>query len=272
MSLNKSGAGVTLYREVVRRTYDKRPQNNRRSTVKRPKDNKTDRVYKARAVFYYPEGGINMASKTSGSMTVSLKGYAKLTQELKALNKDSEAVLRRTTSDFKSRAPAWVAAAVSETYDIKKSEVSKAKTSAKPAGKVEVSGILVDNVQLTFSGRVLTPTHFGMKPKTRPKSTKDENGKTIRKARKYTVTAEIIRGQRKALGSNVFLGTNKGTGEIPFQRTGDSRTPIQAIKTLSIPQMITNEKVSAQIQKNIEEGLTKRLDNHVKQAMAKQSK
>lgn len=211
-----------------------------------------------------------MASKTSGSMNVSLKGYANLVKELHHINKDSETVIKRTTSDFKSRAPAWVAAAVSETYGIKKSEISKAKSSAKPVGKVVVSGIMVDNVQLTFSGRVLTPTHFGMKPKTRPKSTKDENGKTIRKAKSYTVTAEIFKGQRKALGSNVFLGTNKGTGQIPFQRTGQGRTPIEAIKTLSIPQMITNEDVAAQIQKNIDEGLTKRLENHLKQAMAKQ--
>lgn len=213
-----------------------------------------------------------MASKTSGSMNISLKGYAKLTRELHKINKDSETVIKRTTSDFKSRAPAWVAAAVTETYGIKKSEITKAKTSAKPVGKVVVSGLLVDNVQLTFSGRVLTPTHFKMKPKTRPKPTKDETGKTIRKARKYTVTAEIFKGQRKSLGPNVFLGGNKGTGEIPFQRTGKARTPIEAIKTLSIPQMITNETVAAQIQKNIDEGLTKRLENHMKQAMAKQAK
>lgn len=213
-----------------------------------------------------------MASKTSGSMNVSLKGYAKLTKELHKINKNSETVVKRTTSDFRSRAPAWVAAAVSQTYGIKKSEITKAKTSAKAVGKIVVSGILVDNVQLTFSGRVLTPTHFGMKPKTRPRSTKDENGKTIRRAKKYTVTAEIFRGQRKPLGSNVFLGSNKGTGQIPFQRTGQGRTPIEAIKTLSIPQMITNKDVAAQIQKNIDEGLTKRLENHMKQAMAKQAK
>ncbi|WP_339060076.1 hypothetical protein [Tepidibacillus marianensis] len=195
-----------------------------------------------------------MASKTSGSMNISLKGYANLVKELHRINKDSETVIKRTTSDFKSRAPAWVAAAVSQTYGIKKSEITKTKTSAKPVGKVVVSGILVDNVQLTFSGRVLTPTHFNMKPKSRPKPTKDENGKTIRKAKKYTVTAEIFRGQRKALGSNVFLGSNKGTGDIPFQRTGQGRTPIQAIKTLSIPQMITNENVAAQIQKTSTRG------------------
>lgn len=213
-----------------------------------------------------------MASKTSGSMEVTLKGYAKLTKELHAINKDSENVVKKTTSDFKSRAPAWVAAAVSATYGIKKAEINKAKTSAKAVGKIKVSGVMVDNVQLTFSGRVLTPTHFNMKPKARPKATKDENGKTVRKAKKYTVTAEIIKGQRKALGSNVFLGTNKGTGDIPFQRTGQGRTPIEAIKTLSIPQMITNETVAAQIQKNIDENLTKRLQHHLDQAMAKQSK
>lgn len=210
-----------------------------------------------------------MASKTSGSLDISLKQYANLAKELEKLNKDGETVVKRTTNDFKSRAPAWVAAAVSATYGIKKAEISKAKSDAKPVGTVKVAGITVDNIQLTFSGRVLTPTHFNMKPKTRPTPTKDENGRTIRKAKKYTVTAEIFRGQRKALGPNVFLGTNKGAGQIPFQRTGQGRTPIDAIKTLSIPQMITNEKVAAQIQQSIDEGLSKRLENHLKQAMAK---
>lgn len=210
-----------------------------------------------------------MASKTSGSMDVSLKDYPGLVKKLNELDKDSEKVIKRTTSDFKSRAPAWVAAAVSATYGIKKAEITKAKTDAKPVGTIKVSGIAVDNIQLTFSGRVLTPTHFNMKPKTRPKATKDENGKTIRRAKSYTVTAEIFKGQRKPLGSNVFLGTNKGTGQIPFQRTGQGRTPIDAIKTVSIPQMITNETVAAQIRQNIDEGLSKRLENHLKQAAAK---
>lgn len=205
-------------------------------------------------------------------MQISLKGYARLIDELNKVTKDSESVIKKTTSDFKSRAPAWVAAAVSETYGIKKAEITKAKSGAKAVGKVKVSGILVDNVQITFSGRVLTPTHFRMKPTKRPTSKKDESGRTTRKARKYTVTAEIFKGKRKVLGSNVFLGTNKGTGQIPFQRTGKARTPIEAIKTVSIPQAITNEIVASQIQKSIDEGLTKRLEHHMKQAIAKQSK
>jgi len=200
-------------------------------------------------------------------MNINLRGYSELLDNLKALNRESETVVRRTTSDFKSRAPAWVAAAVSETYGIKKAEISKAKTGAQAIGTVKVSGILVDNVQLTFSGRVLTPTHFKMKPTKRPTSKKDENGRTVRKARQYTVTSEIFKGQRKALGSKVFLGTNKGTGQIPFQRTGNARSAIDAVKTLSIPQMITNETVAAQIQRSIDEGLTKRLQHHMNQVI-----
>jgi hypothetical protein len=123
--------------------------------------------------------------------------------------------------------------------------------------------VTVDTIQLTYSGRVLTPTHFKMKPKARPKSAKDENGRTIRKAKSYTVTAEIFKGQRKALGSNVFLGTNRGAGDIPFQRTGRARTPIEAIKTVSIPQMIQNETVAAQIQTSLDELLMTRLNHHI---------
>ena len=38
---------------------------------------------------------------------------------------------------------------------------------------------------------------------------------------------------------------------------------------MSVPQMIENEKVQPLIQQNIDEGLSKRLENHVKQMLAK---
>ena len=56
---------------------------------------------------------------------------------------------------------------------------------------------------------------------------------------------------------------------MPFQRESESRYPIKSIKTLSVPQMIENEKVQPLIQQNIDEGLSKRLENHVKQMLAK---
>lgn len=211
-----------------------------------------------------------MAFKLKGSVEIGLKEYARLVEKLHKINKNSEFVIRRTTSDFKSRAPSWVASAVSETYGIKKSEITKAKTGAKPVGYIRVAGIQIDNVRLTFSGRVLTPIHFKMKPRTRPSPKKDSSGRTTKKAKKYNVSAEIFKGQRKGLGPNIFLGTNKGSGQIPFKRTGKGRTPIEAIKTVSIPQMIGNTTVNAQVQKSIDENLTKRLMHHMNSILDKQ--
>lgn len=199
---------------------------------------------------------VNVVAK---SIDISLKGYKKVADKIKGMNVKSEKVVQKTMNDFKSRAPAWITKAVTATYGIPAKEVKAALTNVekgKGVGTIKVAGFNVDNVRLVYTGRLLTPTHFKMRPKVRPA-----------KGRKYTITAEIFKGQRKKLSGNAFLATNRGTGQIPFQRTGPKAYPIQSIKTVSIPQMIENEKVAAQIQLNIEEGLTKRLENHLKQAM-----
>ena len=55
-----------------------------------------------------------------GSMQVSLSNYAALCKDLQAMNGDATKAIQRTVSDFKSRAPAWIGAAVTEEYTIKK--------------------------------------------------------------------------------------------------------------------------------------------------------
>jgi hypothetical protein len=107
----------------------------------------------------------------------------------------------------------------------------------------------------------------------------------------YTLKATIIRGeratlgkvkkltkkQRAALGKNFTRsGTRKsdhspimlmhagGGTYIPFQRKSTNRKDIEAIKTLSLQQMISGERASPNISKAINEGLQKRLDQHLK--------
>ena len=206
---------------------------------------------------------------SSKGITGGIKDYKKLVKKLENINKDSEKAIKRTVSDLKSRGPAQVTKAATATYGIKSGEVTKAGKIAKGTAKVIKSSQVVDTIQLTYEGRPLTPTHFKMKPTTRSKGTKDENGKTVRKARQQTITAEIFKGQRKGLGPNVFLGSNGGGTDIPFQRKGSAHLPIEGVKTLSIPQMITNDKVSQEIQKNLDELLIDRLNHNVEQALKK---
>ena len=164
--------------------------------------------------------------------------------------KGAEKVVKRTVGDMKSRAPGWVSKAVREEYSIAAKDV-KAALSTESNGKMSIAGTEVDSVALVYKGRVLTPTHFKMKPASRPASGKP-----------YQVTAEVKKGQRKTLSSQAFLSHTGGADskEIPFQRRGASRLPIDAIKTLSVPQMIeSKEGIKPKIEKAIEEGLKKTL-------------
>ena len=193
----------------------------------------------------------------AGSMSVVIQNYNTLTRDIQNINKQSKKAVQRTISDFKSRGPGWVSQEVTKEYNIKKKDVNEAKKSVSKGGnKIKVAGTRVDNLSILYQGRLLTPTHFKMKPTVRPENKAP-----------YTVTAQIRKGTgRKALGHKVFLAPSgsAGTIQIPFQRRGDARKPIDVIKTVSVPQMVTNEKVAEQIHKRINEELNKRLQHHLK--------
>lgn len=193
---------------------------------------------------------------------VKTPDFSKMLGELKG--KDLEKVIKRTVADCKSRGPAQVTKAVTAVYGIKSSEVTEAgkgaKRGAKTVGSISVSGVSVDNVQFTYMGRLLTPVHFSMTPKKRP-----EGGK------KYTVKAAIYKGKKRVLGSGVFLAPSgsAGTTEIPFKRTSEKRYPIEALRTVSIPQMITNERVSEDIRTRLNDLLNTRLKHNVERIKSK---
>lgn len=221
-----------------------------------------------------------------GGMTVSLPNFAGVCEQLQANKEAAEKAVKRTVSDFKTRAPGWISTAVTEHYGIKKKDVKDAITGTKKLGTISLGGVAVDNVAIEYRGRPLTPTHFKMKPTKVPAKREKEFRRVpgagvgegggdvamVKAPAPYDITAEIIKGKRVKLSSGAFLGTNKGTGMIPFQRTGDGRTPVESIKTVSVPQMVTNPDVAEQIQKNIDEGLSKRLEHHLEQELKKRGK
>lgn len=221
-----------------------------------------------------------------GSMTVALQNFAGLREQLQGMDEAAERAVKRTVSDFKSRAPGWISSAVVEHYAIKKADVKDAISGTKKLGKVNIGGVAVDNVAIEYQGRPLTPTHFKMKPTKVPaKRAKDfkrvpgagvgQGGSDVAMVKPpapYSITAEIKKGKRVKLSDAAFLGTNRGTGMIPFQRTRDTRLPVEALRTVSVPQMVTNPDVAEKIQENIDEGLTKRLQHHVEQELKKRGK
>lgn len=210
------------------------------------------------------------------SVKCEIRDFGGLKKQLEDMKKAPKKVLEAVTSDAVKRVPPWIAAEVSKEYGIKKAEVNGGKV-----GKMQVKGNRVDNLEFIYTGRVLTPTHFGMTPKAPGKNA-------------YTLKAQIIRGQRSTLGKvkkltkkqRQQLGKNfrregtrssphspvmlmpTGATYIPFQRKSVNRKDVEAVKTLSLPQMVSG-RASEGISKAINDGLGKRLDHHMKRYMGK---
>ena len=220
------------------------------------------------------------AKRTKGGFSVSAAGGADIVKRLRKLEKGGKVAIQRTVSDFATRAPAWVSKGVREHYGVDAAAIKDAQTKPK-RGKtsITVAGVTVDGVTLEYRGRTLTPTHFKMSPKQMPEARQDKHIKIpgggigsgspvamMRPPKKYTVKATIIKGQRSSLPVGTFITAGKGGSVLPFQRTGEGRGPIQAVRTLSVPQMIDG-RARETINEIISANMEKRFQNHIQRAM-----
>lgn len=216
---------------------------------------------------------------TSGAFTVTMKDGAKLAKRIAKLENSGKVVIKRTISDFSSRAPAQVVKGIQQHYGVNTTAIRQAGPKKIRGGThINVSGVSVDGATLEYKGRTLTPTHFSMSPKKRPKRRAREKllipGQALRNPTEvaavrppypYQITAQIIKGETSTLPPGSFIGAGKAPA-IPFQRTGSGRMPLEAIHTLSVPQMIdgrAKETIETMISKVLEE----RLKHHIEQAM-----
>lgn len=206
-----------------------------------------------------------------------IRDYKILQKKLDQMREAPTKVMKSITAEAKKRVPGWVAAEVTKEYGIKKGEITGQKV-----GKVRAEGKSIKKVKVIYTGRLLTPTHFSMSPKV-PK----EGGS-------YTLKATIIKGQRATLGkvkkltkkqralldknftrtgtqnshhSPVMLLRANGGQYLPFQRKSKNRDDIEAVKTISLPQMVGSERTAEGIQRAINEGLGKRLDHYLERYM-----
>ena len=62
------------------------------------------------------------------------------------------------------------------------------------------------------------------------------------------------------------MAAGEGGVSLPFQRTSGGRLPIEAVRTLSVPQMIDG-RAKEIIGATISEKLGDRFDHHIRQAM-----
>lgn len=200
-------------------------------------------------------------------------------QRVNRMRRDSRKALERTLKDAKQRVPGWVATEVAKQYGVDKKEVIGNKL-----GRMRVSGSSMQDLKFTYTGRRLTPTHFKMSPQAPTGGAYTLKATIIRGQRvKLGKVKKLTKKQRKTLGRN-FKGMNPrtsdhspimlmhtgnayagGTDYIPFQRKSTSRTDVHPIKTVSLPQMVTNDKVAPNIYQAIDEKLSKRLEHHLQQ-------
>lgn len=215
------------------------------------------------------------------SISAQLSNLQQLVADLEAIENGGKKAISNTIKDVKARAPGWIAQEVMAVYNIKKGEITPSgKNSSKPkkmAGSVSVSGETIEELTITYSGRLLTPVHFGMTPKTAPP------GKS------YTLRMQVVKGQKKVIGRylntrtpggpysershNILMGTGNtkagGVSAIPFQRMSRTRTDIKKFTTISVPSMITSERTNEKILKRLQDETAKRLQHNLDRALGK---
>lgn len=220
------------------------------------------------------------AKSTRGGFSVSCAGGAELVKRLRKLENGGKVAIERTVSDFSTRAPAWVSKGIREHYGVDAAAIKDAAKKPK-RGKtsIKVAGITVDGATLEYRGRTLTPLHFKMSPKKRPEAQQKNpiripgqaigSGSPVamvRAPKPYKVKATIIKGKRSNLPPGTFIAAGNGGASLPFQRTGEGRMPIEAVRTLSVPQMIDG-RARETIDQTISEKLGERFQHHVERAM-----
>lgn len=194
---------------------------------------------------------------------IDMSDVAETFEKIRKAAETSPVVFERTLKDMHSRAPGKVASAVTSVYGIKKGEIKHKKgTSKTAAGNISTRGEELASFELRYTGRVLTPLHFGMTPKVRPDKKKYKVKAKIKKtAKAFTAPA----------GGGVFLAPT-GSTTIPWFRNSSDRLDISPIKTLSLPQMVDNETVREVIGVELGDLLDKRFNNHLKQHLNKNLK
>lgn len=201
-------------------------------------------------------------------------GIDRLKDDVKEMQAAPKKAMNGLMGDLKKRGPGWIASEVTQIYNVKKADVSPGKSKI---GTIKVQGNNWKKMHILYTGRVLTPTHFGMTPKT-PKQSytlkmqvykgqKTELGKVkklTKRQRKKLILNLTRQGTRKSQKSPIMLmPASRGSGVyIPFQRKSPNRKDVEAIKTTSLPQMVSNQRVRKGIDETLGKNIRKRIDHY----------
>lgn len=190
-----------------------------------------------------------------------------LLNEIKSLDEKGHKVMKNTVSDMKKKIPTIVKKSVTEVYNIKPGEITQSQgknANGKKAANIYTTGQTIENVAVVYTGRTLTPLHFSMTPTKMPAK---------RKKKPQNIKLTILKGNQRVLHGKYntppFLApaARSSSTIIPFQRITSARTPVTAIHSLSVPQMIDNEKVNTDIHEKINKMAMERLNHNTNRFM-----
>lgn len=195
---------------------------------------------------------------------INTKQIDRLYIELKGFEKEVGAATYNALNRTFDYVITQVGRIVPKEYAVKASDV---KESFKGGKRMPTQNNLT--AALISKGHTLSIAHFPHSPKMPPA-----------KKKKYAVKVTIKRdGGRKTINTDpkpFLMHTGaKSADKVQFnvfRRTGKKRFPITVIRTLSIPQMITNERIAQEIQKAADEKLMERLEHEIIFRMTSMSK
>jgi len=180
----------------------------------------------------------------------------RLTKELKGFEKEVGIAAYHALNRTIDQVITFVARTVKSNYAITDNQAEIKKTFSGGIKRPTYSDL---TASLTSRGRTLSFAHFKYSPKKRAK----------KKAPPVKVT--IIKGKQVTSKKGFIASTGaKSADKIQsnvFHRLGKKRLPIAPIRTLSIPQMISNEKTSNQIQEFATNKFNERLEHEITRAI-----
>lgn len=196
-------------------------------------------------------------------IAIDTKQLDRLTFELKGFEKEVGLAAYHALNRTIDYVITQVGRIVPKEYAIKAKEVKESfKGGIKRPTKEDLTA------SITSIGHTLSLAHFPHSPQAPPA-----------KRRKYKVKATIKRGSRQTINTDPkpFVAPTGATSPDKtqyniFRRLGSERLPIAVVRTLSIPQMIGNEKVAEQIQKAAQEKFDERLEHEIIRAMTTMEK
>lgn len=192
-----------------------------------------------------------------------------------------------TIKDIKKRVPPTVSKCVRKVYNIKANEIiPNKKTKGGPVTQVKIRGYTLPTLRFIYTGRLLTPVHFGMNPM----------AAAANPSKPYRLTMKVMKnGSREKIGQHLATHTRNGpyskkSGNILFPTGGKAEdnkfthVPMQRVvpgwhprgadaykkfTSLSMPQMITNERVADDLQKELGDLSVKRLSHNLERYLFK---